>query len=80
MQDFRDAGKEGCREGGMQERKGAGKEGCKKGGCRKGGCRKGRMQARRDSRGEGCRKEFHFVLSLFCTTVINRTLFLMLNF
>ena len=32
MQDFRDAGKEGCREGGMQERKGAGKEGYRKGG------------------------------------------------
>ena len=57
---------EGCRKRKVLERKYAGKEGCRKGG----------VQKRKDAGKDGCRKELHFVSSLFCTTVINSSLFL----
>ena len=71
MQARRDVRMEGCRKvecrkREVQERKDAGKEGCRKGG----------VQKRKDAGKDGCRKELHFVSSLFCTTVINSSLFL----
>ena len=62
--DRRDEGKEGCKNGGMQE-----------GGMHeKEGCRKGRMQGM-----TGGRKELHFVSSLSYTTVINSYRYLLLT-
>ena len=49
MHDKRDARKEVCRKGGIQEKKDAGKEGCRKGGFRKVESRKGGIRERRDS-------------------------------
>ena len=77
VQDRRDEEQEICW---TVDRRYAGKEGCKNGGMQKGGmhekegCRKGRMQGR-----TGCRIELHFVSSLSYTTVINRNQYLFLT-
>ena len=56
MQDRRDAGK-GYRTGGTQERMDAGKDGCRKGGMKdRRDAEKGGMQDRRDAVKEECRK------------------------